>query len=79
MVQIGESVSQMVSVCHLVSTDDLYVVADVSETLLSKISKNNPLTKIAYIAEKWLYQKADEIVFSIEGGKDYIVEKGWDL
>jgi len=33
----------MVSVCHLVSTDDLYVVADVSETLLSKISKNNPL------------------------------------
>jgi RND family efflux transporter MFP subunit len=43
MVQIGESVSPMVSVCHLVSTDDLYVVADVSETLLSKISKNNPL------------------------------------
>lgn len=43
MVQIGESVNPMVSICHLVSTDDLYVVADVSETLLSKISKNNPL------------------------------------
>ena len=43
MVQIGESVSPMVSICHLVSTDNLYVVADVSETLLSKISKNNPL------------------------------------
>jgi glycosyltransferase involved in cell wall biosynthesis len=26
-----------------------------------------------------LYQKADEIVFSMEGGKDYIIEKGWDL
>ena len=43
MVQIGESVSPMVSICHLVSTDNLYVEADVSETLLSKISKNNPL------------------------------------
>lgn len=43
------------------------------------ISKNNPLTKFAYWAEKWLYERADEIVFSMEGGKDYIVEKGWDL
>ena len=43
------------------------------------ISKKNPLIKIAYKVEKWLYQKADEIVFSIEGGKDYIIEKGWDL
>lgn len=43
------------------------------------ISKNNPLTKLAYWAEKWLYEHADEIVFSMEGGKDYIIEKGWDL
>ena len=31
------------------------------------------------LIEKCLYQKADEIVFSMEGGKDYIIEKGWDL
>jgi glycosyltransferase involved in cell wall biosynthesis len=43
------------------------------------ISKYNPLLKIAYRAEKWLYKKADIVVFSMEGGKDYIVEKGWDL
>ena len=43
------------------------------------ISKNNPLTKIAYWTEKWLYERADELVFSMEGGKDYIVEKGWDI
>ena len=43
------------------------------------ISKKNPLAKIGYWAEKWLYKRADEIVFSMEGGKDYIVEKGWDL
>lgn len=43
------------------------------------ISKNNPLLKLAYIAEHWLYKKADILVFSMEGGKDYITEKGWDL
>ena len=43
------------------------------------ISKKNPLTKFAYWAEKWLYEHADEIVFSMEGGKDYIIEKGWDI
>ena len=42
------------------------------------ISKNNPITKISYLAEKWLYKKADKIVFSMEGGKDYIIERGWD-
>ena len=45
---------------------------------LGLISKNNPLTKLAYWAEKWLYEKADNIVFSMEGGKDYIIEKGWN-
>ena len=43
------------------------------------ISKNNPIVKFAYWAEKWLYERADEIVFSMEGGKDYIVEKRWDI
>lgn len=43
------------------------------------ISKNNPLIQLAYLAEKWLYKKADLLVFSMEGGKKYIIEKGWDL
>ena len=46
---------------------------------LGMISKRNPLLKLAYWAEKWLYDRADEIVFSMEGGRDYIIEKGWDL
>lgn len=43
------------------------------------ISKNNPILKFAYLAEKWLYGKAHLLVFSMEGGKDYIIEKGWDI
>jgi len=42
------------------------------------IRKSNPFLFLAYYLEKWLYKKADEIVFSMEGGKDYIIEKKWD-
>lgn len=41
-------------------------------------SKNNPIIKILYRLEKWIYKKADAIIFTMEGGKDYIVDKEWD-
>ncbi len=43
------------------------------------VSKRNPLLKLAYWAEYWLYKKADLLIFSMEGGKDYITEKKWDI
>ena len=43
------------------------------------VSKNNPLLKLAYWAEYWLYKKSDLLIFSMEGGKDYIKEKKWDI
>jgi glycosyltransferase involved in cell wall biosynthesis len=61
---------------HIVDVVDLWPESFVQYGL---ISKNNPLTKLAYLAEKWLYDHADEIVFSMEGGRDYIIEKGWDI
>jgi hypothetical protein len=42
------------------------------------ISKNNPALIFAYWAERWLYKKADSLVFSVEGGKEYIRDKKWD-
>ena len=69
-------VSKKVNAKYIVDVVDLWPESFVAFGL---ISRNNPLTRIAYKAEKWLYQKADEIVFSMEGGKDYIIEKGWDL
>lgn len=41
-------------------------------------SRNNPIIKILYLIEKWIYKKSDQIIFSMEGGKDYIVNKGLD-
>jgi len=61
---------------YIVEVLDLWPEAFVSFGL---IKKNNPLLKIAYSSEKWLYKKADKVVFSMEGGKDYIINKGWSI
>lgn len=41
------------------------------------LSANNPAMKWAYSIEKKLYERADEIVFTLEGGIDYLKRKGW--
>ena len=41
------------------------------------ISKNNPILKISYMVEKWIYKKANKLIFSMEGGIDYLTEKKW--
>ncbi|NLX90373.1 MAG: glycosyltransferase family 4 protein [Firmicutes bacterium] len=45
---------------------------------LKIINRNNPILKLLYAGEKWIYKKADKLIFTMEGGKDYIIEKGWD-
>jgi glycosyltransferase involved in cell wall biosynthesis len=45
---------------------------------LGLLSKNNPIMFFSYLAEKWLYKKADKVVFSMEGGRNYVVDKKWD-
>lgn len=40
-------------------------------------SRKNPVISFLYYMEKWIYKKANKIIFSMEGGKDYIIEKGW--
>lgn len=40
-------------------------------------SEYNPVILALYRLEKWIYEKADGLVFSWEGAYDYIVNKGW--
>lgn len=42
------------------------------------LSKKNPIIWLLYKLEKWIYRKADKIIFTMEGAKDYIIDKGWD-
>jgi glycosyltransferase involved in cell wall biosynthesis len=42
------------------------------------INKDSLLTSILYKFEKWIYRKADSIIMTWEGGKDYIQDQGWE-
>lgn len=42
------------------------------------MSRKNPIIAVLYQLEKWLYRGADRLIFTMEGGKDYICEKGWE-
>lgn len=42
------------------------------------IGKRNPLLRFMYAYERKMYTKADAVIFTMEGGRDYIIEKGWD-
>ena len=41
-------------------------------------SRKNVLIKLLYKFEKYLYKKASGLIFSWEGGYDYIIDKKWD-
>lgn len=41
-------------------------------------SRYHPAVLAMRRLEKWIYQKADELVFTMGGGYDYIEEQGWE-
>ena len=43
-----------------------------------KITKDSFLAKIMYAGEKWIYEKAAAVIYTQEGGPDYVCENGWD-
>ena len=47
-------------------------------TYSKKIKKNSIIAKVMYSSEKWIYTKADAVIFTQEGGPDYVREQKWD-
>lgn len=43
-----------------------------------RITKKSLPAKIMYAGEKWIYTKAAAVIFTQEGGPDYVCEHGWD-
>lgn len=41
------------------------------------IKKDSPVAKVLYKMEHKSYREADGIIFSMKGGRDYIIDKGW--
>lgn len=50
------------------------------ETLVDMniIKRNSVWAKLLYALEKFIYKKADRLIFTMEGGKEYVKDKGWD-
>ena len=44
----------------------------------SRFTKDDLLIRLLYRGEKWIYRKADALVFTMEAAYDYIVERGWE-
>lgn len=43
-----------------------------------RFSRESLLMRLLYCGEKWIYQKADSLIFTMEGGRDYILDRGWE-
>lgn len=43
-----------------------------------RITKNSLPARIMYAGEKWIYKKAAAVIFTQEGGPDYVCAHGWD-
>ena len=42
------------------------------------IKRDSIIAKLLYQGEKWIYKKADALIFTQEGGPDYVCSQGWD-
>lgn len=43
-----------------------------------ELKREQLFTRLLYKGEKWIYEQADAVVMTWEGGKDYIVDQGWE-
>lgn len=71
----GIKIAKKMSVKCICEVRDLW-----PESLVAygKLKRDSLLTKFMYIGEKWIYKRADSLVFTMEGGKAYIKDQKWD-
>lgn len=43
-----------------------------------KLKGNSMFAKLMYAGERWIYENADALIFTMAGGADYISSQGWD-
>lgn len=70
----GIMMSRKLNVPCIVEIRDLWPLTLVE---FGKIRSKSLIAKAMYSAEKWIYKNADKIIFTMEGGVDYVKEQGW--
>ncbi|GLI19859.1 glycosyltransferase WbuB [Tepidanaerobacter syntrophicus] len=71
----GYKLSKRYGAKFIAETRDLWPETFVA---MGKMSKNSIPAKILYKIEKFIYQKADKLIFTFPGGKDYVESIGLD-
>ncbi|MFC4891887.1 glycosyltransferase family 4 protein [Pseudofrancisella aestuarii] len=72
---VGLHIARKMKIPCICEVRDLWPLSIVE---YSRLTNRNLIIKALYKLEKWCYKKASAIVFTIEGGKQYIIDKGWD-
>lgn len=45
---------------------------------MGSLKRKSIITKLLYHIEKRIYMKSDKLIFTMSGGKEYIIDQGWD-
>lgn len=72
----GIQLAKKFSVKCICEVRDLWPEAIVAYS--KRITRNSLPAKVLYAGEKWIYKKAAAVIFTQEGGPDYVCEHGWD-
>lgn len=73
---MGYRVSRLFKAVYVKEVRDLWPASLVEYGF---VKEGSLFARFLYRLERKQYEKADHLVFSMEGGADYIVDKGWDL
>lgn len=71
----SEKLAKKYRIPCIVEVRDLWPLSIVE---YKKISEKHPVIRLLYQYEKNIYEKANALIFTMPGGKDYIKEKGWE-
>jgi glycosyltransferase involved in cell wall biosynthesis len=69
----GIIVARKMKVPCIVEIRDLWPLSLVK---LGKLKERSLTVRLMYLLEKWIYMEASSLVFTMEGGKDYVVDSG---
>lgn len=71
----GEKLAKFFKVPCICEVRDLWPLTLVA---YGAIKETSLIAKILYRGERYLYKKADAMIFTMAGGKQYIIDRGWD-
>lgn len=71
----GIQIARKVNCRCIVEIADLWPLTLIE---FGRIKEKSILAKVLYKLEYWVYKNADELIFTFEGGRDYVRNKGWD-